>query len=195
MRGIIITCLIAGSTAAVPMAVQSSDAWRVSSGAVTVHCPMTVGGSFDAKTSSIEGQLMASVSSPASLAGELAVDLSSLDTGIDLRNRHLREKYLEVAKGPGFEKAVLKAVTLEQPPVNFSGTTRFTAELTVHGVTKAVAGEARLQPTGAGTRVEATFPLHLPDYEIAKPRYLGVGVKDDVQVKVTFESTRAAAVR
>jgi len=195
VRGILIALLISSPAAAVTLAVQSADAWRVSTGTVIVNCPLTVGGSFDAKTSGIEGQLTSSATAPTALTGELSVDLSTLDTGIGLRNRHMRERYLEIGKGDGFGKAVLKAVTLEQSPLTFSGTTKFTGELTVHGVTRPVAGEARLQPAGNGARVQAAFPVHLPDYQIAKPRYLGVGVKDDVQVKVTFEATRDAGAR
>ena len=32
-------------------------AWRVASGEVTVLCPLTVGGSFEAKTSGLTGEL------------------------------------------------------------------------------------------------------------------------------------------
>jgi hypothetical protein len=38
--------------------------------------------------------------------------------------------------------------------------------------------------------VTASFPVNLPDYSIRKPRYLGVGVKDIVQVEVAFAVTR-----
>ena len=172
---------------------QTPENWRVTGGTVTVTCPVTVGGSFDAKTTSLDGQLSVDPARPAALAGDLSVDLSTLDTGIDLRNTHLRDKYLEVGKGPGFAKASLKNIVLERAASGLSGTTRFTAELTVHGVTRPVSGEARLHPTPAGTRVQASFPVHLPDFAIAKPRYLGVGVKDDVQVKVTFEAARGGA--
>ena len=39
---------------------------------------------------------------------------------------------------------------------------------------------------GAGLQVKASFPVRLADYAISEPRYLGVGVKDTVQVNVTF---------
>jgi hypothetical protein len=42
--------------------------------------------------------------------GSLAVDLRTLDTGIALRNEHLRENYLEVDKGPGFDTATLSKI-------------------------------------------------------------------------------------
>ena len=33
---------------------------------------------------------------------------------------------------------------------------------------------------------DATFPVQLPEFGIAEPRYLGVGVRDQVQVRARF---------
>ena len=70
-------------------------------GDVRVICPMTIGGSFDAKTTALSGAVTASGSGSAALDGSLAVDLRTLDTGISLRNEHLRENYLEVDQRAG----------------------------------------------------------------------------------------------
>ena len=51
-------------------------------------------------------------------------------------------------------------------------------------------GAVDVRQAGAGLRVKASFPVDLPDYGIAKPRYLGVGVKDTVQVEVAFAVAR-----
>jgi len=61
----------------------------------------------------------------------------------------------------------------------------------LHGVKKTVTGPADIRQAGAGWRVRASFPVNLPDYNIDKPRYLGVGVKDTVQVSVTFTATQS----
>jgi len=173
--------LIAGATliAAAP--------WAVTKGDVSVKCPMTIGGSFDAKTTALAGTLTASGST---INGSLTVDLRTLDTGISLRNDHLREKYLEVDKGAGYDKAVLSDITLKGiNPDAAAGKGSFGASLTVHGVTKMVNGPVEVRTAGAGLRVKASFPVNLPDYNIAEPRYLGVGVKNIVQVEVTFTTT------
>jgi hypothetical protein len=36
----------------------------------------------------------------------------------------------------------------------------------------------------------ASFPVNLPDYNIPEPRYLGVRVKDTVQVEVAFTTAQ-----
>ena len=155
-----------------------------------MQCPLTVGGSFEAKTDSLSGELRADPAQAAKLSGELSVDLRALDTGISLRNTHMRENYLEVGRGEGFERAVLGDIVLGADVATASGSTTFTATLLVHGVKKPVAGTARISRAGDEVRVDAAFPVRLAEFGIPDPRYLGVGVKDQVQVKVRFGSRR-----
>ena len=170
----------------------ASGPWRVGQGEVSVKCPMTVGGSFDARTSALTGTLTASAGRPSAFEGSLALDLRTVDTGIDLRNDHLREKYLEVDKGAGYDQAVLSDVVLQGLDVDApGGKGSFTGSLMLHGVKKTVTGPVEIRQAGTGWRVRASFPVNLPDYNIDKPRYLGVGVKDTVQVLVTFTATQS----
>jgi polyisoprenoid-binding protein YceI len=185
LRVIALACVLAA-----PPALAQAPAWRIASGEIAVVCPLTVGGSFEAKTGSLAGELRVDAAQPAKLLGELSVDLRTLDTGISLRNTHMREHYLEVARGDGFERAVLGDITLGADASTASGSTSFTATLLVHGVKKPVAGTARIARAGDEVRVEATFPVRLAEFGIPDPRYLGVGVKDQVQVKVKFGSRR-----
>lgn len=168
--------------------------WRVGAGEVVVTCPLTVGGSFEARTQSLAGQLAPDAAQAGRLIGELSVDLDTLDTGIGLRNTHMREKYLETGRGDGFARAVLSDIVLRAPDVStFSGSTTFTGVLLVHGTRKPVHGDARVTRHGGDIRVEATFPVSVPDFGVPRPRYLGVGVRDQVQVRVTFTAAAAGA--
>lgn len=176
---------------AAPSLLADGAAWRVAGGEVGVRCPLTIGGSFEAKTSDITGSLTAAGASK--LAGELSVNLETLDSGISLRNRHMRENYLEVGKGDGFNRAVLTDIALDgKDPATAEGGTRFTGTLLLHGTKKPVEGEARIRREGESVRVEASFPVRLADFAIAEPRYLGVGVKDEVEVRVRFTATPAS---
>jgi hypothetical protein len=167
--------------------------WSVASGEVTVVCPLTVGGSFEATSSALAGRLTPDSTQPGRLQGELTVDLATLDTGIGLRNSHMRDNYLEVGRGEGFSRAVLKNIVVGGDVATLSGRTSFTATLLVHGVERPVRGDARLSRDAGGVRVEASFPVVLAEHEIAKPRYLGVGVRDQVQVRVRFEAAAGSA--
>jgi polyisoprenoid-binding protein YceI len=166
--------------------------WRVEAPSVRVVCPLTIGGSFEARTSALSGTL--TVAAPrAPLAGDLAVDLRTLDTGIALRNTHLLNTYLEVDKAEGFDRAVLSNIVVAADLESFSGRTTFTGDLRLHGGTKTVQGEAELERSGPSLRVSAAFPVVLADFGIASPRYLGVGVRDRVQVRVAFVATALSA--
>jgi len=165
-----------------------ASAWTVRSGDVRVRCPLTIGGSFDARTKAIEGTLR--VTAPdAPLDGTISVDLGTLDTGIALRNQHLRDNYLEVDRGPEFARAVMSAVRLSGMDLGSpQGRGTFEAMLSLHGVTRAVRGQVEIRRAGQGLRIQASFPVALKDYGIAEPRYLGVGVRDEVSVQVTFQT-------
>lgn len=179
-----LTTWAAGQAAAV-----AGESWRVASGEVVVVCPLTVGGSFEARTGSIVGGLAVDTARPGHLTGELVVDLATLDSGIGLRNTHMRDNYLEVSRGEEYRRAVLSDVVLAGDPRTVTGATTFTGTLLVHGVRKPVRGEVRIVRAGGGVRVEAAFPVALPEHDIAKPRYLGVGVRDEVRVKVRFTAS------
>ena len=165
--------------------------FRVDQGDVRVVCRMTVGGSFEAKTTAISGSMTARASGSRGYDGSVSVDLRSLDTGISLRNEHLRENYLEVNKGPGFDTATLSGIDLNGfNPDAPEGKGSFTGLLTLHGVTKAVTGTVDVRQAGGGLHVQASFPVDVLDYRISKPRYMGIGVKDTVEVEVAFSVAR-----
>jgi len=177
---------------ALPGRTEDVPSYSVVRGEVRVVCPLTVGGFFETKTTSISGSVGVAPGTPATLAGELNVDLSTLDTGIELRNTHLRDKYLEIGRGAEFATAVLSAVRLDKAGTStFRGQTPFAGTLLLHGVRRPVAGQAEIRSEGSDVRVLASFPLHIDDYGIAAPRYLGVGVKNEVQVKISLLVTPA----
>jgi polyisoprenoid-binding protein YceI len=161
--------------------------WQIERGEVKILVPLKPGGAFAATTSSVSGTLTLEGVKPARLAGDVSLDLSTIDTGIALRNQHLREKYLEVAKGDGFNKAVLSDLQLRDAGgETFDGTSDFTGTMLLHGVKRAVTGTAEIHSEGTNKRVRADFPLVLTDFGITPPEYLGVGVGSRLLVKVTL---------
>jgi polyisoprenoid-binding protein YceI len=172
------------------VAIGGTATWQASRSDVRVVCPMTVGGSFDAKTTALRGAVTPGASGWSAFEGTFAVDLRTLDTGIGLRNEHLRKHYLEVDKGSGYDQAVVSEIELKGlNPDAPAGKGSFTGSLSLHGVKKAVAGSVDVRPAGAGLRVKASFPVSLSDYGIPEPRYLGIGVRNTVQVEVAFAVT------
>ena len=99
MRRLLATLLLAGAVASA--AVAAPRTFHIEPGAahnqVTFHSEATVE-SFDGKTRQVSGQLSVD---PEALAGSSSawfqVDLKSLDTGMSLRNKHMRENQPQFA--------------------------------------------------------------------------------------------------
>ena len=168
-----------------------TDQYQVTGGHVVVVCPLTVGGGFEAKTEAVSGEVSLGSDQPGSLKGALSVDLRTLKTGISLRDRHMRDNYLEVAKSPGFETATIEGIQIEK----LEGKTAFNGTLLLHGERRAVSGLATIARQGGAYTVEAEFPVRVSEFNIAKPSYLGVGVQDQIRIKIalTVSSITATA--
>ena len=183
--GIIVLVCLCGAPAA-----AGAQSWSVPSGDVQVRCRMTVGGSFNAVTSSLSGTLQPGSPDGEDYAGELRVDLRALDTGIGLRDSHLRDNYLEVARGPEFQQAVLSSIVLDDALPDGGGRheTAFSGMLALHGMQRPVEGDVELRRRDGRMQVEATFSVSLEAFDIPPPRYLGVGVRDTVEITVSFDA-------
>ena len=155
-------------------------AYRIEKAEVVVVCPLTVGGSFEARTTALVGEITPRPGDAG--LGSLNVNLETLDTGIGLRDRHMREKYLEVQKGPEFATAVLEDIHIER----LSGKTMIKGMLRLHGQRREVTGEAEIREENGRMRVQAQFSVRVSEFDIPKPTYLGVGVRDEIQVKVSM---------
>lgn len=120
------------------------------------------------------------------LSGDLIFDLTSLKTGIELRDDHLKNKYLEVEKHP---KAKLSITDL-QLPENRSGKISFTGELEIRAVRQKVEGSVSLIPSGNLTEVEAEFTIQLSRFQIPIPGYQGITVAEEVRIQVKSQVSR-----
>ncbi len=120
------------------------------------------------------------------VAGQFDLDLSTLDSGIKLRNEHMKNKYLEIEKYP---KAVLvlesasKVADWKNGKGKISDAT-FTGKLTLHGAQKAVKGTFGVAASG---KANVSFVVKLSDYNVAVPTFAGITVADEVNVDVEFE--------
>jgi len=191
MKNVRPNCLLTVAVLAatlIPIAARADEALRVTSAEVTVNCPLTIGGSFDAKTTALAGSVTPDPGG--AVKGTFTVDLIKLETGISLRDRHLRNNYLEVQKGADFAVAKFENMKIQK----LSGKSTFTGTLTLHGQKHDVSGTADLQPdAGKGYKVDASFPVHISWFQIPEPTYLGVGVSDEISIRVVLTAAPAAA--
>ena len=191
----VVACVVV-VTLAGAVARGAEPPWKVEKGELRVTVPLKPGGAFEATSASLAGTLTPGGSRPVKLTGEITLDLSTIETGISLRNQHLREKYLQVARGRGFDHAVLTDVAVNDAAgPDFEGRSAFTGSLLLHGVQGRVTGTAEVHRSGAGVRVDASFPLTLTDFGIEPPEYLGVGVGNKVMVRVQLTALPRASAR
>ena len=121
--------------------------------------------------------------------GSFKVVLADFKTGIDMRDQHMKEKYLEVGKFP-------EATLLIDPiKVSLSGneSADFTGQFTMKGKSKAVKGTAKLTSQGDKVDGEAKFSISLADYDVGIPSHLGVKVAEEVEITVKIMAAKKAA--
>lgn len=106
-------------------------------------------------------------------AKNVIVDLNSLTTGIDLRDNHAKNKYIDVKKFP-------QAVLLEASGTNGTGTGR----LSFHGKENII--EGTYKDINSGRSLSAQFKIKLSSFGFTDISYKGIGVEDEVQVEVVI---------
>jgi polyisoprenoid-binding protein YceI len=138
-------------------------------------------GKIEGMTTALTGMFNA-VETDTGLTGDFQfeVALDSLDTGIGLRNKHMRE-YLETTLFPStVYRGKIVSILSNGDAAKTEG------EFTVHGVTKPLAANGRITKTDEGYRVQVSFPLNFKDFGIAKPRFLIASVNELLKIEVDF---------
>lgn len=122
------------------------------------------------------------------LSGTVRFKLSTLDSGIELRDKHMKEKYLQTGE---FPEAILTFKNFSLP-ANWDAKnpvlkeTEFQGTLKLHGIEKPISGH--FQIADSKMKMQSDFELNLSDYNIDIPTYLGIKVADTVKVQVHFNT-------
>ena len=117
----------------------------------------------------------------------VTVPLTNLTTGIALRDRHMKEKYLDVGKYPQ-AKLVVSRASIKFPSAGAESQSDGQGAMTIHGVTKNVPFKYTSKHDDRGYHVNGTVRLNIGDFGIEVPKYLGVTVKPDIDVAVRFDA-------
>jgi hypothetical protein len=121
----------------------------------------------------------------------LEVDLGSLDTGVGMRNRHMRDDYLEVKRYPyAIYTGVIQSVRATGP-----GAFRVTAAGTmmIHGVKKPMEVPCDVLEAGTGYRAHCALHVQLSDFDIEIPRLMFLKLSNDIGLDVAFTVKPSAA--
>ena len=124
------------------------------------------------------------------VTGTLNFDLNSLDTGIALRNEHMKVKYLQTSQNPTAQLTLTRVAL----PLGWSEKKErvegadFEGKLKLHGVEKPVVGKISVLPEGTMMGGSAEFKIKISDFGIDVPSYAGITVTDEVQIQTSFKA-------
>lgn len=145
-------------------------------------------GEFRGGTAAVTGEIVYDPDDPARARVALSVDAGRLESDNAARDKHMRERVLEVSRFP--------TISLTATTFHPAGETEGTLEgrLALHGVERPLTVPVRIGREGAALRADARFDLALADFGMAPPRLLGLKVRDTVtvQVRVVAGPVRAA---
>lgn len=127
---------------------------------------------FEITGCKIDGTL---VNAGGHLSGMFTVELAALDAGLELRTKHMHEKYLQT------EHYAIASANLE--PVKI-GADSFKADLTVHGMTKKISGKVL---ESSATNLKLEFKMNITDFGMEKPGYKGVVIGENLHIFVNID--------
>lgn len=126
------------------------------------------------------------------LSGEASLKLETLETGIKLRDEHMKNKYLQIGQYP-FAKLKLKQLELKRGVVSEISLKEipFEGELELHGITKPMNGLLSLRGDKGKLSVVAAFKIKSDDFQIDTPKFAGITLASDIDLKI--EATAQAS--
>jgi polyisoprenoid-binding protein YceI len=160
------------------------------------------------RTHDIQGSVdlnMADVA--ATTKGTFAVDLRTIDTGINLRNQHMRENHLETDKYPEATFTLHRILSANRTELLPGEAVSVVAEgdFNIHGVAKVyqipltltyIPASSSPEPgqrlhggTGDLVNVTAEWSVKLVDHAINRPEFLFMRLAEEQKVSVTFALT------
>ncbi len=116
------------------------------------------------------------------------VELNTLDTGIGLRNRHMRDNYLETDKYPRaiFSGSVFEIDTLDTQNYRIHAKGVFA----LHGVEKPLEVKVMVEENEQNLFVTSQFDIHLKDFDIKVPKLMFVKISEVIDVRLAFHMKR-----
>ncbi len=123
------------------------------------------------------------------VSGKLILDMTKLTTKIDLRDDHMKNKYLEVGKFPTSE-ILINEFSITKSELSSSIKKEFNGELTMHGITKPVKGEIELSEKNKLISAKAKFKINIMDFLSTLPSYAGIKVADETEITVDISTLR-----
>lgn len=119
----------------------------------------------------------------------LKVDLTIFETGMEMRDEHMKENYLQTDKAEN-KFAQLEIQNLNIPAEYWKNSKElnldFSGDLTLHNVKKSIVGKISLSPYKENSPINTISELKvkLSEHKIDIPSFAGITVAEDVNITV-----------
>lgn len=144
-------------------------------------------------TSNVSGRITIDPNNVGATRGTVSIPVSSIRTGVDLRDEHLRSSdWLDAGSFPNatFEITGVSGATTLAP--NADTRVRITGRFTIHGVSQTITANATVTYRPASgeqtalVRVRARFSVNLVRHGVSVPAVVRLKVNDDISVQVAL---------
>jgi polyisoprenoid-binding protein YceI len=153
--------------------------------------------SFEGRTHVVEGWISTTHSSESdSIAWHVAVDLASIDTGIGLRNRHMRENHLHTDEFPDavFAGSMAWPAELGALVEGQTASLEFSGQFELHGVSRSRTIPVQMTLGADGSlEARAEFTVSLAAHGIPRPKFLMLKLADEQQVEINLLAVPSGA--
>jgi polyisoprenoid-binding protein YceI len=112
------------------------------------------------------------------------VDLNALDTGIGLRNRHMRENYLETDRFPltHFKGKIIRSQVVNDTTISVDAK----GIIFIHGIEQPLSLTATLFKKINGYRIQTNFIVKLSDFQIEIPSIMFYKIDENMDLQCDF---------
>lgn len=112
------------------------------------------------------------------------VDLNSIDTGIGLRNRHMREDYLHTDDYPftSFEGIINEVKKIDKTTYDV----RVKGKIMIHGESKELWTRGKIKFLKNGINIQSDFSVKLSDHNIKVPKVMFMKINEEIKVVLDF---------
>lgn len=144
---------------------------------------------FEGTTSAVEGFIKWDSTLTRNSKIEFKIYLDSLDTGVGLRNTHIKDNYLETNKYP--------LAQFSGRIINQSQSTKLESEveaegiLNIHGVERKQIIKGRLYDYGKLFKLECNYNISLSDFNIRQPSFLFISVENEISIECIIYLTKS----
>lgn len=152
-------------------------------------------------SNSVQGNVTFKVNDIKTLKGKVIVPVSSIKTGIDMRDEHMKsEGWLNAAAYPEITFEIKKISDVKKIADN-KLSAKVTGDFTLHGVTKQVTSEAtltyldeseqtKMRAPGDLLGIQAKLNIKLSDYGISN-KVVGQKVSENIEISVNVVGSNA----